>query len=283
MNSEELIKLYKKIDEKEIVTPYKDSLGFSIIKNYDIGSDYHKSGKKMMIKISIRENNLISGGIDMVHDSEEKGYYVVDTGEEFNKKITGFYFSSEEKFRFDFSDNKIVRDKRNINLPLNKFIKVLIYNHLQDRLFLKKKLNKMANYVLKFLFLLSDKKYNEVSVMIKRFDRSPKTPSKLKDVKHAEPFFKYFHISKNLLFFFSILTFIVLLYLTRNTNTRDYSISNPILLFSLFLLLFCLEKISTYLDDKIDRFYDKKNNFITKIFNFKNNNRFPLKFPKRIA
>lgn len=100
--------------------------------------------------------------------------------------------------------------------------------------------------------------------------------------KRIEPFFKYFYISKNILFI-SLLIFIptlIVCLFKKVFDFQDFSISNAILILCIFFILFTLEKISIFLDESIKLFFDKETNFIFKLHNYQFVDSFKMKLKK---
>jgi hypothetical protein len=103
---------------------------------------------------------------------------------------------------------------------------------------------------------------------------------------NIEPFFKYFCVSKNILFSMLVITFPSAILLEYLLKPREFSLSNPSIPLSFFLILFLCEKLSIWLDKKIKGFlivsqndpFTKKRNFIERFHNYQFQNQFNLKF-----
>jgi hypothetical protein len=172
------------------------------------------------------------------------------------------------------------------SLTINEFVEILAETHLSDPLFFKRILNELANMVLKILFWLSDSRYERVQVAIDKYHYGEGENHRPKDEKkNIEPFFKYFYISKNILFAILLVTFPSAIFFGHFWAYGDFSLSNPSLLLLFFLILFLCEKFSTWLDKKIkaflmppkDHFTEKEINFIEKLHDYQYNNEFNLK------
>jgi len=294
MNTENFIKLYKKIDRDEAITPFSSEVGFSLIRNYPKDTPYHVDGKKIFIKIAILKDRFFYS-VDMtkpekMHDKSIN--YVITTGEEYRTKITNFYSDNQEPFTFDKNTNKIFYEPRNKFFTLNEFVDILIYNHLSDRLFFKRKLNTIADKSLKLLFWLSDKYYERVRVSIDKYHFSRDNQPVKEDEKNIEPFFKYFYISKNIIFSILLLIFLLAMLSIIFPNIvspeafwpfGEFSLSNPFIVLFFFLVLFMCEKFSIVLNKKIMEFFEKESfqkknpNFIERLHNYQYNNKFELK------
>ncbi|MDD5289816.1 MAG: hypothetical protein PHT40_01275 [Patescibacteria group bacterium] len=286
MNSEEFKNLYSMQSLDESITPFTNNVGFSLIRKYPENTTYFKDGRMMFIKVAILDGGFFYG-VDMTKPEKRGGTtdYVIVDGEEYKKKITNF-FSNDNEFIFDNTTQKIIYQPTNKSFTMNKFVEILVANHLSDRLFLKRIWNELADRILKFLFWLSDAHYERAQVMIDKYDydRGEILPPK-DEKKNIEPFFKYFYISKNILFSILLITFPSAFFLGIYWVRGDFSLSNPTLVLLFFLILFTCEKLSIWLDKKIkkflippkDLFTEKKINFIEKLHNYQYRNNFQLK------
>jgi len=286
MNSEEFVKLYTLQDSDESITSFQNGVGFSLIRFYPKDTPYFKDGRRMFIKIAVLDRGFFYS-VDMTQPKKEgeKTSYMIIEGEEYKRKVTNF-FSDGNEFIFDNITKKVNHQPSGESLTMNEFVEILVNNHLSDRLFFKRILNKLANRVLKILFWLSDSCYERVQEVIDKYHYGKGENSPLKDEKkNIEPFFKYFYISKNILFAILLVTFPSAIFFGHFWAYGDFSLSNLSLLLLFFLILFSCEKFSTWLDKKIkaflmppeDHFAEKKINFIQKLHDYQYNNKFNLK------
>lgn len=288
MNSDEFVKLYTLQDSDESITPFQNELGFSLIRRYPENTAYYKDGRRIFIKVVILDQKFFYS-VDMTKP-EKRGEtigYIISGGEEYKKKITNFVSDSGE-FVFDNTNKKVIHQPTDKGFTLNEFVEILMANHLSDRLFFKRKLNALANVVLKILFWLSDKHYEKVQVSIDKYNFSRENKPIKDEEKNIEPFFKYFYISKNILFAILLITFPSAIFLGRFWTSGEFSLSNPSIVLLFFLVLFSFEKFSIWLDKKIkgflmpeeDHFAERKINFIEKLHDFQYRNKFKIKLKK---
>lgn len=286
MNGEELVKLYTCQNSDESIAAFQDEMGFSLIRFYPKNTPYFKDGRRMFIKIAVLDREFFYSA-EMAQPKKEEGKtsYVIIEGKEYKKKVTNF-FSDGSEFTFDNTTKKINHQPSSKSFTMNEFVEILVANHLSDRLFFKRIINELANRVLKFLFWLSDARYERIQTTIDKYHYGKDENPPLKDEKkNIEPFFKYFYISKNILFTILLVTFPSAIFFGHLWTYGDFSLSNPSLLLLFFLILFSCEKFSTWLDKKIkaflmsskDHFTEKKINFIEKLHDYQYNNKFDLK------
>lgn len=251
----------------------------------------------MFIKIAALDRGFFYG-VDMTKPEKrgETTDYVVTDGEEYKKrKITNF-ISDGSEFSFDNTSRKVIHQPTNKSFTMNEFVEILVTNHLADRLFLKRQLNASINVVLKVLFWLSDKHYERVRVSIDKYHFSRDNKPIPEEQKNIEPFFKYFYISKNLIFGILLMVFLFAILAAIFPNMipvkniwhsffGEFSLSNPVLVLLFFLALFSSEKLSIWLNKKIkdflmpekNYFSEEKENFIERMHNFQLQNKFNLK------
>lgn len=289
MNGEEFKNLYSMQSLDETITPFTNEVGFSLIRKYPEGTAYFKDGRRMFIKVAMLDRGFFYG-VDMTKPEKrgEATDYVITDGEEYKRKITNF-FSDGKEFIFDDTTQKVIHQPTNKSFTMNEFVEILVANHLSDRLFFKRILNEFANRVLKFLFWLSDAHYERVQTMIDKYHYGKgENPPPKDDKKNIEPFFKYFYISKNILFLILLITFPSAVLFGHLWVYGDFSLSNPSLVLLFFLILFSCEKFSIWLDMKIkeflmpstDHFAEKKVNFMEKLHDYQYQNKFQLKLKK---
>lgn len=281
MDSEKFVELYTHTDADELITPFSNDVGFSLVRNYPKDSLYYKDGKKMFIKISVRKDTIFYS-VDMVvpDQSENQTSYIITEGNEYKRKVTNFFSDTKEPFIFDPTTKEVVYKKKNRKFNLNNFVNIIIRNHLSDRLFIKRKLNMLVKMMLIFLFWLSDKHYEPIKTSIDKYHFGRQNQPTKEDKKDVEPFFKYFYVSKNILFTVLIISFSVSIFSGYYWILGDFSLSNPSIVLLLFLTLFAGEKFSVWLDRTIKEFFASKINFIEKLHNFQFNNRFNLRLNK---
>jgi hypothetical protein len=136
MNSEELVKLYQRQESDESITPFTDGVGFSLIRFYPKNTPYYRDGRRMFIKIVLRDHEFFYGA-DMTTPrkrGEETTYSIAD-GDEYKKKVTNF-FSNDNDFMFNKSSKQVIHQSSKKSFTLNEFVNILSANHLSDRLFL---------------------------------------------------------------------------------------------------------------------------------------------------
>ena len=286
MNAQEFTNLYTRQESDETVTPFQNEIGFSLIRFYPEDTPYQRDGRRMFIKIAALNRGFFYG-VDMTKPKQrdQATEYVISDGEEYKKKVTNF-MSDGSEFSFDENSKKIVHQPTGKSFSMNEFVAILIANHLSDRLFFKRIWNEVANIILKLLFWLSDAHYERVQTAIDKYHYGKgETPPPKDDKKNIEPFFKYFFISKNILFAVLLITFPSAIFLGHLWRSGDFSLSNPSLVLLFFLILFTCEKISIWLDRKIKEFImpsrnifvEKKTNFLEKLHDYQYNNKFDLK------
>ncbi len=287
MNIQEFTNLYIKQDIDEKVTSFNGEIGFSLVRQYPEGTPYQKDGKKMFIKVAIINNSLFYS-VDMTKPEKrgEDFSYILTDGREYKKSITNFISNTEDnEFIFDQSLQKVIHLKSKKKFNLNQFIDVLVFNHLSDCLFWKRKLNYLASGILKIFFWLVKYHYDhlETSMNLYHFKKGEKSfPVKEKE---PDPFFKYFDISKNILFLLFITLSSLSFFFGHLWSSGDFSVSNPTVVLFFFLILFSCEKISLSLEKSIREFLKpednifskKKMNFIEKLHQYQQKNQFNLK------
>jgi hypothetical protein len=289
MTSEEFIKLYTLQDSDESITPFQNELGFSLIRHYPKNTDYYKDGRRMFIKVAILDRGFFySVNMTKPEKRGETTDYILTDGEKYKKKVTNF-ISDGDEFTFDNATQRVIHQPTNKSFTLNEFIDILVTNHLSDRLFLKRILNWTADKMLKFLFWLSDSHYERIQTSIDKYHYSKGEKKPSEEKKNIEPFFKYFYISKNILFAFLLIALPSAIFLGHLWMAGEFSLSNPSIVLLFFLVLFSCEKASMWLDRKIkgflvpekDHFVERKVNFIEKLHDFQYSNKFKIKLKKK--
>lgn len=296
MNAHDFTSLYTKQDSDEAITQFQNEAGFSLIRLYPKGTPYYKDGRRMFIKVAALNGGLFYG-VDMTKPEkrDETTNYIVTDGEEYKRRVTNF-LSDGGEFSFDHTSHEFIHKPTNKKLTMNEFVGVLVANHLDDRLFWKRRLNAILNIVLKVLFWLSDKHYERVKVSIDKYHFSRENKAMPDEEENIEPFFKYFYISKNLIFGILLLVslFIILAEIFPNILPikniwhqffGEFSLSNPVLILLIFLALFSSEKLSILLNRTIkdflmpkrNDFSEHKENLIERMHNFQLQNTFSLR------
>lgn len=280
MNSEEFSKLYTKSNSDESLIQFKDDLGFTLIRKYHKDSEYFRDNKRIFIRLYLVGND-VNGGVEMV-EAEEEGAssYRIVTDNKYKGKITNFRFSGDQEIIFDSEKKEIFYQPKKLYFTLNQFIEMLVKNHLSDRVFFRRNFNNIINFFLKFIFWLSNKHYDRVEVMLEIYHPTQKNEHDKEDEKIIEPFFKYFYISKNILFSFLLVAFPTSILLMDIYCFKNFSISNPAIVLFFFLILFVFEKLSISLDKKIKLFFRKETNFISWLHNFQFSESFELNIKK---
>lgn len=283
MNGEKFAKLYIQRDSDEVITPFQNEVGFSLIRPYPKDTQYHKDGRRMFIKIAVLNRGFFYG-VDMTKPQkrDEATEYVITDGEEYKKKITNF-ISDGSEFSFDGTTNRIIYEPSGKNLTMNEFVEILSSNHLSDRLFWKRKMNATINSVLKFIFWLSDKHYDRVKTAIDKYNFRQKQAYSEEKVNDVDPFFKYFLIYRNTLFVGLVIAFSVAILVDKCNILDEFTVANPLIVLSFFLFLSLCERISIWLNTKIKefftprQFYNEKPNFIERLHEYQFQNKFKLK------
>jgi hypothetical protein len=294
MTKEDFLKLYTKKDNDDSITPFSNEIGFSLIRNYPKNTPYHKDGKKMFLKIALLQGKLFYA-VDMTKPEQREGEqisYVISQGEEYKKKTTNFFSDNQEPFIFDETQKRIIFEPKNKKFTVDEFVDILVLNHLSDRLFFKRILNSISDFVLKLLFWLSDKHYEKIRVAIDKYHFNRDNKPIKESEKNVEPFFKYFYISKNTIFALLLLTFLLailsavfpqIICLEKIWPFGEFSLSNPFIVLFFFLILFSCEKFSIWLNNKIKEFFEKESvfekkvNFIEQLHNYQYQNKFKLR------
>lgn len=279
MTSNEFVKLYAKSELDELVTPFTNGIGFSLVRKYKQGSEYYEDDKRLFIKLLLSDDNLVNGSVNMVDSDKEKtGSYRIATDNKYKKRVTNFHFGNEEKIFLN--DGKVLYKSRELSFTINDFVEIMVNNHLSDRVFWRRKLNYLIDIFLKLIFWLSDKHYEKIDAMMEIHSIRRKDEHNKDDEKSIEPFFKYFFITKNILFSLLLVAFSFSILLTYLFCSRDFSMSNPSVILFFFLILFSIEKLSILLDKKIKAFFKKETNFIYQLHSYQFNESFKLKFKK---
>lgn len=298
MDAQDFTNLYKKQDPNEAITAFQNEAGFSLIRTYPKNTPYYKDGRRMFIKVAVLDRGLFYG-VDMTKTEKrgERDDHIITDGKKYKKKITNFFSDTDSaEFVFDEKTKKIKHTKTQRDLTLNEFVNILEKNHLSDRLFWKRGMNKLVGLILKMLFWLADKHYDNVQASLDKYNFSRDNKPVVEEKNNVEPFFKYFDISKNLIFTILLLSFFIAI-LTAIFPYKisleyiwyslfgDFSLSNPMVVLFFFLILFSSEKLSIWLNKCIKEFLipdqnifsENKEGFVEKLHNYQHHNKFDLK------
>lgn len=271
ITSQIIASLYNREGNDEDVFDLIDKPGIHIIRKYRSGTMPAQDNQRMFITFYVKENGFVSGGIDMVKAKEEdgSGYAMIFDDQKgirnfLHQKYANFFFNDDEEVFFDYSDQKIIFRKNKYSV--NEFIDILVKNHLSDMFRVNRIMIFFKNYfILEPLFWLADANYKDDNVRINFLLQKNITGYKESGAKiemPKEPFFKYFDIYRNTLTFFIIIILNPLFWLSISLDVGYFNIANPFLLFTAFLFLAFLEKISLYLFLNIKQ---KKDSFVYKI------------------
>lgn len=295
ITSELFFNLYQRTSKDEEIVKISDAPGITIIRKYDETTKYFKDGKKISVKFYIRDG-YINGGVDMAQKNEEGGYTIYDSTKPYKHPYTNFFFSKDENIVFNNNEQIIIIKRKNkiYKFNVNDFVDLLIKNHLSDRLFWKRKINKLKIYFLTFIFWSIDQKYDWINYYHKVHDKDKKLSLNVTNSINIElpaplaidPFFKYFNIYRKILFCCIFTITVVLYYFYDKANccnslnifyslfkAENFTITNPIFLFSFFIVLSLLHYLSAYLKAKIH----DKDGLIYKLHESSLNNSFSLK------
>lgn len=290
--------LYLKQTEDETLTPFQNEIGFSLVRLYPKNTPYHKDNKRMFIRVALLDRGLFYG-VDMtrLEKKDEQTNYILTDGEEYKKRTTNFFSDTDGKeFVFNETLKKFIHVPTGKEFNFNEFVELLVKNHLSDRLFWKRKINACISVILKFLFWLADKHYEKVRVSIDKYRFGRDNKPVIDEQKNVEPFFKYFYISKNFIFAILLTLFIFAILVSifpKQIPLRcfwhllfgEFTLSNPMVVLLIFLVLFTSEKISVQLNKSINDFLipnqnvfsKQKENFIERLHNYQYHNKFNLK------
>lgn len=297
ITSEIFFNLYQRISNDEDVVKISNAPGITIIRKYDEATKYFKDGKKIFVKFYIRDGYIL-GSVDMVQKNEDGTFTSFDSSKPYKNPFTNFFFGKDENITFNSDEQKILIKQKNktYEFNINDFVDLLIKNHLMDRLFWKRKINKLKIYFLIFIFWFLDSKYDWIDYYRKIHGEDKKLSAEMTneikiDLPHTleiEPFFRYFSIYRKILFFsITIITIILFCFFNKaddNNFIGDFytffgtgyftiTKTNPILLFLFFIILSSLHYLSSYLNRKI---YDE-DGFVYKLHESSLNNSFSLK------
>jgi hypothetical protein len=268
-------------------TLFEKGIGFSLVLNYPKNTPYYKDNRKIFIQIIINENNTLDYSINMTieKDEDKKKTFIITEGLEYNKKIINFHSESGECC-FNQEDNRVIYNS--IEFTLDKFIDILILNHLENKHFFERAQNKIIDYILKFIFWLNDKKYTppsardaEETIDWAEFKSPSEELATITKPLEKDPFLGFFHLPKNIIFVVAILIWISYL-----IKPLEVSLSNPFLIAFIFLLLFTIELLYKNLKEEVEQLElllkekEHKKNWLIHLYNYRKVDTFILKIPK---
>jgi len=289
--------LYIRQNQDDSITSFKNGVGFSLVRKYPSASEYCNESLRMFIKVSLLEKGLsYSVNMTKVEIEGDKTEYIIQHDDN-STRYTNFYSDSNDpEFVFDQQSGKIKHIKKKKELTLNQFIEIIEKNHLSDCLFWKRKANWCVNVILIILFWLNDRHYDKVRTSVDIYNLKKNGKPISEPEKIIEPFFRYFFISKNFIFFLLLMSFFLSVLVIsvpsfifiKNAwinSFGEFTLSNPIVVLLFFLTLFISEKISIWLNMKINdllmpernMFSQQKENFVERLHNYLYRNKFKLK------
>src|SRR3989344_2220808 len=98
ITSERFLNLYQKVANDENVIKIEDAPGITIVRKYNEGSEYFKDGKRMFIKLYLKDNYIV-GSVEMVEKNEDNSFTVV-YDEKNIKNVLQISFSIKAKTLF---------------------------------------------------------------------------------------------------------------------------------------------------------------------------------------
>ncbi len=253
-------------------------IGFTLVREYEPNTRYHKDEMKMFIRLYLDEGYLV-GSIEMARQREDMGQdgYTLVRDDKYRPRTTGFYFGPEEDVHFDRITAQVTAP-RNRKYTLNEFVDILEKkNHLKDRQRLLRVRQYLERLLLRLIFWLVDKKYRHVHTILLRGKISPKQDDQ-DDMVQAEPFFNYFKIAKNTLLTGVLIGIGLVVYVMWQDTL---SIVNPLVPLTAFLSLFIMEKISVWMVDKVSSFLSEQNdgsNFVHTLYSRQWSSGFRMKY-----
>ena len=181
----------------ETVTPFTNSKGFSLVAPYQ--SDDH-STRKMFLKIFLDDEDNIGGSVSMVREPDDDSMpgYPLANPEQGQPYVTNFSLSKDDGF--SFNEGKILNEKYNKTYTVSEFIELIKANHQRDRTKLQRLRMYSARTLLIILFWLADSSYADVEYDTLLRSEKYKEIKGLPKERLPDPLFKYFFISKNVLF-----------------------------------------------------------------------------------
>jgi hypothetical protein len=288
VNSEQFKDLYLPQPGDETIISFRgEDIGFSLVRLYPQDTLYYKDGKRIFLKLALIKEGLF-WSVEMTTPQEEEGkrIYVISEGEEYKKRVTNFFSDKSDPFVFDFDNKKILHAKSGKSFSVNEFVDILVFNHLSDRMAMKRILNFLVETLLMIIFWLIDKRYDKIRVSVDLFHVRRGKKVLENGEKNTEPFFKYFSMSRNMVFALLALSFFIAIPIQPIWSFGEFTLSNPFIVLSFLLLLFIGEKVSQWLEKQVDRFFNEneeqmfdkpKINFIKKLHEYQYRNKFELR------
>ena len=268
--------IQENIDES--VVDLIDANGFTVIRKY---KSKKAQGLRLLIRLFLSETHLFCEvsmvkkfeGIDIFGES----YSHIDY-ENMPIKVTNF---SVRKNDFTFINGVVEYKNSNCFFNLNQIVNILECNHFRKRLIIKRKIHNMFfKIILIIIFFLADKKYHYKTaikeiVVSELMNRDKEI--KIEKVEVSEPFLNYFKIYKNQLLTtacFFVFWFIIEYLFCSRISFYKIDATNIFVLSTAFLILFLLEKTSSYISSlflKNDNEHSRVSIFINKIDKYKIN------------
>ncbi len=231
--------------------------GIQVVRNYPYGKRLEKG--KQFIRFFVDEKSNVSGGVEMVEQSEDYGWEVKDTSS--IKGISNYMLSSSDQIIFD-REKMEVHTNRKI-FTVTEFIDHLEKKHLSDMFFLDKKIfNPLRKVILHIIFGFVDRSYNPYAYLFINKPGILKTDVQLKSIEPAiDPLFKYFYLYSNPFAFFVGLSIPISYFLSTTLEPTYFSIQNPFLIFSTMGLLLLIEEVGLFINKKIN----DKDSFVARL------------------
>jgi hypothetical protein len=253
-----LIDLYTKKSDDDVYL-HDSGNGFGLITDYPEGMEKHK----VIVKLSV-ESRKLKGSVNLVKEASTPSVdvgYEIETKAIKNKPYTNFWFDVNDGFIFDDDKEKIISNSGK-EYAVDDFIALLLRTHASDVFWVHRKLIGLKLYFLKSLFFLVNEELEDNPLML--YIKHERNELKQRGELDEDPFYKYFKISKNIVVLAFLLLVLIFTGLYLSGDKLDYP--NILVFIYAILGLFTLEKISSFIRDKIQDFYDNKENFISRIY-----------------
>lgn len=228
-----------------------DARGIQIIRKYPDSYPELKD-LRMFIKFFLNDENgetYVNGGVDMVKTPENAsfgGWTIVTSEKKWRQKQTNYSFWNSEDIRFDRSSKRV--NFRGVPMSIGEFVDQMERNHLSDMFLFSRIKGTLLHALLHVFFFLGDAKYDRYGVLWQN-ERGIQQPQDNR-VKPAtdkpDPLFHYFPIYRNLLGVITTLLLAPLYFWSISLDTNFFSVSNPFIVASFFMLLFLLSIFSEF-------------------------------------
>ena len=276
MNAQEFRNLYTKDKLDYEIISFEEEVGFSLIRFYPPESKHRKT-KKMYVQIGLMGGNNFFYSVNMAspESTDEQTRYVTCESNDTTNFVSK---PNNEEFVFCQSSKMIIHQESKKLFTLNEFIEILSKNHnRRSRKGMIK--NKGARILIESLFWMINRKYNWID-----FHR-PKHMSINGDREMAEEVvlnlsLGTFLISRNITIILATLMSLISIYLLYPYwPYEDFSLSNPIIILLFFLSLLYCEKLSIWLNSKVDEAIENQEspNFINQLHFHQFKERFTLR------